>query len=50
MGARGKGRDCKALEARLNATANEVLREYRDKQADYDRRTDFGRAEGGGVL
>jgi predicted secreted Zn-dependent protease len=43
---RGKARDCRALEARMNATANEVLREYREKQAAFDRDTDYGRAEG----
>jgi predicted secreted Zn-dependent protease len=41
-----QARDCRALEASLNARANEVLRRYRESQADFDRETDFGRASG----
>jgi predicted secreted Zn-dependent protease len=43
---RSKGRDCQSLKSRLNATAADVLRVYRGKQADFDRDTDFGRAQG----
>ena len=46
--ARGKG--CKALENTLKALVDEVLAEYRAKQADYDRETDSGRAQGTRVL
>jgi predicted secreted Zn-dependent protease len=41
---------CDALKARLNDTANDVLREYRAKQADYDKRTDYGRDQTSGLL
>jgi predicted secreted Zn-dependent protease len=41
---------CDALKARLNDMANDVLARYRRKQADYDQRTDFGRAQGTRLL
>lgn len=41
---------CEALEARLNTAANKVLRAYRDRQADFDRDTDFGRSGSPGLL
>jgi predicted secreted Zn-dependent protease len=47
---RGKASDCRVLEARMNATANEVLGEYRRKQADFDRKTDYGRVQSTGIL
>jgi predicted secreted Zn-dependent protease len=45
-----KSADCRALEARMNASANEVLREYRQRQADFDRKTDYGRVQSAGIL
>lgn len=47
---RGEARDCKTLEAAMTDTANDVLREYREKQAEFDRRTDYGRAGGNRIL
>ena len=41
---------CKALENKLKSTADAVLDEYRARQADYDRETDSGRAQGTRVL
>jgi predicted secreted Zn-dependent protease len=46
--ARGEG--CKPLENTLKALVDEVLADYRRKQADYDRETDSGRAQGTRVL
>jgi predicted secreted Zn-dependent protease len=44
--ARVKAGSCEALKTKLNAAANRALREYRKIQQDYDRKTDFGRADG----
>jgi predicted secreted Zn-dependent protease len=44
--ARAKATSCEALKTRMNAAANEVLREYRGKQQEYDLDTDYGRARG----
>jgi len=41
---------CDALKAVLDDTANAVLREYRRKQIDYDKRTDYGRDQASGLL
>jgi len=46
--ARGEG--CKALENRLKTLVDEVLVEYRVRQAEYDRETDSGRAQGTRIL
>jgi predicted secreted Zn-dependent protease len=46
----GKARDCRALEAKMTAAANKVLSEYREKQAEFDRETDYGRAQGARLL
>ena len=46
--ARGEG--CKALENKLKTLVDEVLAEYRVRQADYDRETDSGRAQGTRIL
>jgi predicted secreted Zn-dependent protease len=46
----GKARDCRALEANMTAAANRVLSEYREKQAEFDRKTDYGRAQGARLL
>jgi predicted secreted Zn-dependent protease len=48
--ARSRAATCELLKAKLNDTANAVLHEYREKQLDYDRDTDYGRAQGTGVL
>jgi predicted secreted Zn-dependent protease len=48
--ARTRAATCAMLKARLNDTANAVLAEYRERQQDYDRDTDYGRAQGTGVL
>jgi hypothetical protein len=34
----------------MTAAANKVLREYREKQAAFDRETDYGRAQGARLL
>ena len=47
---RAKASTCQQLRAKLDDTVNEVLREYREKLQDYDRATDYGRAQGTGVL
>jgi predicted secreted Zn-dependent protease len=46
----GKARDCRTLEASMTTTANKVLAEYREKQAEFDRKTDYGRAQGARLL
>jgi predicted secreted Zn-dependent protease len=48
--ARGKAASCEELQARLNERASQVLREYRERQQEYDLETDYGRAQGTGVL
>jgi predicted secreted Zn-dependent protease len=48
--ARTRAVTCKALETRLNARANKVLARYREKQLAYDLDTDYGRAQGTGLL
>lgn len=48
--ARGKAASCRALESKVNATANEVLREYREKQRQFDLDTDYGRRQGSRLL
>jgi len=50
LGKRIRAASCEALKVRLTDTANAVLREYRDKQADYDEQTDFGRKQTTGIL
>ena len=50
LGKRIQESSCKTLEARLNEIAGDVMREYRDKQADYDQRTDYGRKQTSGIL
>jgi predicted secreted Zn-dependent protease len=47
---RTRAASCEALKAKLNATVNEVLLEYRNRQHDFDLETDYGRAQGTGVL
>lgn len=46
LASNSKARDCRVLEANMNAAANEVLSEYRARQAEFDRKTDYGRAQG----
>jgi predicted secreted Zn-dependent protease len=41
---------CLALRKKLDDTVNQVLRDYREKQQDYDRDTDYGRAQGTNIL
>jgi predicted secreted Zn-dependent protease len=48
--ARAKASSCEDLKAKLNDRANQVLREYRERQQEYDLETDYGRAQGTGVL
>jgi predicted secreted Zn-dependent protease len=48
--ARKRAPTCEALKIRLNATANKVLARYREKQLAYDLDTDYGRAQGTGLL
>jgi predicted secreted Zn-dependent protease len=50
LNAESRGQGCKALENRLKAVVDEVLIEYRARQADYDRETDSGRAQGTNIL
>lgn len=47
---RARADTCDALEARINDTANAVLRKYRNKQEAYDEKTDFGRKQTTGIL
>jgi predicted secreted Zn-dependent protease len=44
--ARVRASGCDRLKAKLNERANEVLREYRERQHQYDLDTDYGRAGG----
>ena len=48
--ARVKAANCEALKSKVNATANEVLSEYREKQLQYDLKTDYGRGQGTNIL
>jgi predicted secreted Zn-dependent protease len=48
--ARVKAANCETLKAKMNATANDVLREYREKQLKYDLDTDYGRGQGTNIL
>ncbi|MEO8019245.1 MAG: DUF922 domain-containing protein [Pseudomonadota bacterium] len=48
--ARTRASSCEAVKAKLDDTVTQVLRKYREKQQDYDRDTDYGRAQGTGVL
>ncbi len=50
LGGRVKAADCRTLEARMNKIANDVLQEYRRKQAEFDRETDYGRVHTAGIL
>jgi predicted secreted Zn-dependent protease len=50
LNAEPRGQGCKALENRLKAVVDEVLVEYKGKQAAYDRETDSGRAQGTRIL
>jgi predicted secreted Zn-dependent protease len=50
LGRIGKARDCRSLEANMTAAANKVLSQYRKKQAEFDRETDYGRAQGARLL
>jgi predicted secreted Zn-dependent protease len=50
LGKHIRAASCDALKIRLNDIANAVLREYRDKQEDYDERTDHGRKQTAGAL
>ena len=50
LGGRVKAGDCRTVEARMNETANDVLQEYRRKQAEFDRKTDYGRVHTAGIL
>ena len=48
--ARARTAGCEELKAKLNDRASQVLREYRERQQEYDLETDYGRAQGTGVL
>jgi len=48
--AESRARGCKTVENKLKSTVDAVLIEYKGRQADYDRETDFGRARGTSVL
>jgi predicted secreted Zn-dependent protease len=48
--ARIRAPGCERLKAKLNERANEVLREYRERQHQYDLDTDYGRARGTPLL
>jgi predicted secreted Zn-dependent protease len=48
--AESRASGCKTLENKLKSTVDAVLLEYKGRQADYDRETDFGRARGTNVL
>ena len=50
LGGRVKAGDCRTVEARMNEIANDVLQEYRRKQAEFDRKTDYGRVHTAGIL
>lgn len=50
LGARPAGTDCRTLQGQLDDTANQILDDTRRRQADYDRDTDSGRAQGTRVL
>ena len=43
---RERAPDCRTLESRLNATANGMLAQLRERQAAYDRETNFGQKQG----
>jgi predicted secreted Zn-dependent protease len=45
-----KAPSCEALKTRMNTVATDVLREYREKQHEYDLETDYGRAKGTRLL
>jgi predicted secreted Zn-dependent protease len=45
-----KGASCEALKAKMNTAATDVLREYREKQLEYDLETDYGRADSAKLL
>jgi predicted secreted Zn-dependent protease len=50
LGSGSVARECPLLEKQLNSAANDVLDRTRQRQADYDRDTDSGRAQGTRVL
>jgi predicted secreted Zn-dependent protease len=50
LGKRIRAASCDSLKVRLNDIVNAVLSEYRDKQADYDEKTDYGRKQTSGAL
>jgi predicted secreted Zn-dependent protease len=50
LGKRIRAASCETLKARLTDIANATLLEYREKQADYDERTDYGRKQSTGIL
>ena len=43
---RERAADCPTLERRLDSMANQLLSDLRERQAAYDRETDFGRSQG----
>ena len=43
---RERAPDCPTLEKRLDSMANQLLADLRERQAAYDRETDFGRSQG----
>jgi len=48
--ARVRAASCEGLRKKLDDTVNQVLRDYREKQQDYDRDTDYGREQGANIL
>ena len=50
LGKRIRAASCDSLKVRLNDIVNAVLSEYRDKQAHYDEKTDYGRKQTSGAL
>jgi predicted secreted Zn-dependent protease len=48
--ARTSASSCEELKVKLNDRASQALREYRERQQEYDLETDYGRAQGTGVL
>jgi predicted secreted Zn-dependent protease len=50
LAANASAADCRTLQSRLDGAANGILDDTRRRQADYDRDTDSGRAQGTRVL
>jgi predicted secreted Zn-dependent protease len=50
LGSGRVARDCPLLEKQLNSAANDLLERARQRQAEYDRETDSGRAQGTRIL